>query len=166
MKRFFALFCTVLLLAACHDASRDPVIKGYRLQQLDGLSLGANGVTAGMVLQLDVENPSSATYTLESLNAIVYRNGETSRFAEVTLPQSASIAPKSNQSVDIPLQVLLLRPLSLFAGGEEYLDLSRYEADLDLTVRKGSLKKRIQKERVPLKDLEHLLGNSQTPVKE
>jgi len=166
MKRFFALFCTVLLLAACHDASRDPVIKGYRLQQLDGLSLGENGVTAGMVLKLDVENPSSATYTLESLNAIVYRNGETSRFAEVTMPQSASIAPRSNQSVDIPLQVNLLRPLSLFAGGEEALDLSRYEADLDLTVRKGSLKKRIQKERVPLKEFTHLLEAFQTPVKE
>jgi hypothetical protein len=166
MKRILVLFCTVLLLAACHNASQDPVIKGYRIQQVGGLGLSANGVTADMVLKLDVENPSNASYTLEALHADVYRNGENGRFAEVTLPQSASIAPRSNQSVDIPLQVLLLRPLSLLAGGEEMLDLSQYVADLDLTVRKGSLKKRIQKERVPLKDLQHLLSSPQTPETE
>lgn len=166
MKRILVLFCTALLLAACHNASQDPVIKGYRIQQVGGLGLSANGVTADMVLKLDVENPSNASYTLEALHADVYRNGENGRFAEVTLPQSASIAPRSNQSVDIPLQVLLLRPLSLLAGGEEMLDLSQYVADLDLTVRKGSLKKRIQKERVPLKDLQHLLSSPQTPETE
>ena len=166
MKRILVLFCTVLLLAACHNASQDPVIKGYRIHQVGGLGLSANGVTADMVLKLDVENPSNASYTLEALHADVYRNGENGRFAEVTLPQSASIAPRSNQSVDIPLQVLLLRPLSLLAGGEEMLDLSQYVADLDLTVRKGSLKKRIQKERVPLKDLQHLLSSPQTPETE
>ena len=166
MKRILVLFCTVLLLAACHNASQDPVIKGYRIHQVGGLGLSANGVTADMVLKLDVENPSNASYTLEALHADVYRNGENGRFAEVTLPQSASIAPRSNQIVDIPLQVLLLRPLSLLAGGEEMLDLSQYVADLDLTVRKGSLKKRIQKERVPLKDLQHLLSSPQTPETE
>lgn len=166
MKRILVLFCTALLLTACHNASQDPVIKGYRIQQVDGLAMSAGGVTAGMVLNLDVENPSNATYTLEALHADVYRNGENGRFAEVTLPQSASIAPKSNQSVDIPLQVLLLRPLALIAGGEEMLDLSQYVADLDLTVRKGSLKKRIQRERVPLKDLQYLLSSPQTPEKE
>lgn len=166
MKRILVLICTALLLAACHNASQDPVIKGYWIQQVDGLGMSAGGVTADLVLNLDVENPSNATYTLETLHADVYRNEENGRFAEVTLPQSASIAPKSNQSVAIPLQVLLLRPLALIAGGEEMLDLSQYVADLDLTVRKGSLKKRIQRERVPLKDLQHLLSSPQTPEKE
>ena len=162
MKRILVLFCTALLLTACHNASQDPVIRGYRIQQVDGLGMSANGVTANMVLSLDVDNPSNATYSLEALHADVYRNGENGRFAEVTLPQSASIAPRSNQSVDIPLQVLLLRPLSLLAGGEEMLDLSQYVADLDLTVSKGSLKKRIQRERVPLTDLQQLLSSPQT----
>ena len=166
MKRILVLICTALLLTACHNASQDPVIKGYWIQQVDGLGMSAGGVTADMVLNLDVENPSNSTYTLEALHADVYRNGENGRFAEVTLPQSASIAPKSNQSVAIPLQVLLLRPLALIVGGEEMLDLSQYVADLDLTVRKGSLKKRIQRERVPLKDLQHLLSSPQTPEKE
>ena len=166
MKRILVLICTALLLTACHNASQDPVIKGYWIQQVDGLGMSAGGVTADMVLNLDVENPSNSTYTLAALHADVYRNGENGRFAEVTLPQSASIAPKSNQSVAIPLQVLLLRPLALIVGGEEMLDLSQYVADLDLTVRKGSLKKRIQRERVPLKDLQHLLSSPQTPEKE
>ena len=163
MKRILVLFCTALLLTACHNASQDPIIRGYRIQKVDGLGMSANGVTADMVLSLDVDNPSNATYSLEALHADVYKNGDNGRFAEVTLPQSASIAPRrSNQTISIPLQVLLLRPLSLFAGGEDMLDLSQYVADLDLTVSKGSLKKRIQRERVPLKDLQQLLGSPQT----
>ena len=159
MKRFLALLCTLMMLTACHNASQDPVIKGYHLQQVGGLGLSANGVTADLVLDLDVENPSNATYTLESLHADVFRGAETGRFAEVTLPQSASIAPKSNATVAIPLQVLLLRPLALLSGGEDMLDLAQYVADVDLTVRKGSLKKRIQKERVPLSQLKDLFSN-------
>ena len=55
----------------------------------------------------------------------------------------------------------LLRPLALLSGGQDALDLSQYCADVDLTVRKGSLKKTIRKERLPLKQLEHLLGSRQ-----
>jgi len=166
MKRIFALICTALLLTACHNAAKDPVIKGYNLQQSGGLGLGANGVTAGLVLNLDVENPSSATYTLESLHADVYRGNETARFAEVSMPQAASIAPRSNQTVAVPLQVVLLRPLALLSGGEDALDLDQYVADLDLTVSKGAFKKRIQKERMPLKELKNLLSNLKTTEKE
>ena len=162
MKRILAFMCAALILTACHDASKDPVIKGYRLQPSGGMGLGANGVTAGLVLNLDVENPSSASYTLEALRADVYRGSETSRFAEVTMPESASIAPRSSETVSIPLQELLLRPLALLSGGEDALDLAQYVADIDLTIRKGSLKKRVQKERVPLKDLKDLLGNFKT----
>lgn len=166
MKRIFALICTALLLIACHNAAKDPVIKGYKLQQSGGLGLGANGVTADLVLNLDVENPSSATYTLEALHADVYRGSETARFAEVSMPQAASIAPRSNQTVAVPLQVVLLRPLALLSGGEDALSLDQYVADLDLTVSKGSFKKRIHKERMPLKELKDLLSNLQTTEKE
>ena len=162
MKRILAFLCTALLLTACHDASKDPVIRGYRLQPSGGLGLGANGVTAGLVLNLDVENPSSATYTLDTLHAYVYRGDETARFAEVTMPETASIAPRSNQTVAIPLEVVLLRPLALLSGGEDALDLAQYVADIEMTVRKGSLKKRIHKERVPLKELKDLLRNLKT----
>ena len=31
MKRFFTLLTLCLLAVACNDASRDPVIKGYRI---------------------------------------------------------------------------------------------------------------------------------------
>lgn len=165
MKRFLALLCTAVLLTACHNPAQDPVIKGYHLDQVGGINLGANGVTTRMVLQLDVENPSRATYAIESLNAIVYTGMETARFAQVDLEEAVSIAPSSEQSVSLPLQVALLRPLALFSSSSDGLDLSQYCADLDLVVRKGSLKKRIQRERVPLKDLEHLLGNASSEIK-
>ena len=165
MKRFFTLLCTAVLLTACPNPSQDPVIKGYRLQQTGGISLGAEGVTTGMVLNLDVENPSRATYAIESLNAIVYKGAETARFAQVDLLEAVSIAPGSEQTVALPLQVNLLRPLALLSGGSDGFDLSQYCADIDLLVRKGSLKKRIRQERVPLKDLEHLLGNTMSETK-
>lgn len=159
MKRLLVLFSAVLLLAACHNESRDPVIKGYRLQQLSGLSLGIDGVTADMTLDLDVENPSSARYTLEALQATLYRLNETSRFAEVAMNGTAAIEPRSVDTVQIPLNVRLLRPLALLTGDFEGFDFSQFCADVDLTIRKGGLKKRIQKERVPLSALEKLLSS-------
>lgn len=162
MKRILALISIVLLMTACNNASKDPVITGYHLEQVDGVGFSANGVTASVQLSLDVENPSSATYTLESLHADLYRGQETARFAEVTMPQQASVPPKSTRTVEVPLQVLLLRPLALLGGGSNLLDLEQYVADVDLTVSKGAFKKRIQKERVPLKDLQQLFGGKTT----
>ena len=161
MKRILVLLCAALLLAACHNASQDPVIKGYRIDQVGGMNLSSEGVTVDMTLSLDVENPSSATYTVEMLEAILYKGTETSRFAEAVMTEQAGIAPKSSQTVAIPLRVKLLRPLALLSDSQGF-DLSHYCADLDLTIRKGSLKKRIQRERVPLSSLEHLLTANQT----
>lgn len=158
MKRFLVFLCAVLLLAACHSESRDPVIKGYRLGQVSNMSLGADGVTADMALDLEVENPSAARYTLEALHATLYRENETSRFGEVAMDGTATIEPRSAATVAIPLTLRLLRPLALLAGGLDGFDLSQFCADVDLTVRKGAFRKRIQKERVPLSQLETLLG--------
>lgn len=161
MKRILVLLCAALLLAACHDASQDPVIKGYRIDQVGGMSLSGDGVTVNLNIALDVDNPSSATYTLEMLDAILYRGTETAPFAEAVMTEQAGIAPRSSQTVAIPLRVKLLRPLALLSSSEGF-DLSQYCADLDLTVRKGSLKKRIQRERVPLSSLEQLFKSNPT----
>ena len=160
MKRFLVLLCAALLLAACHDASQDPVIKGYRIERMGGMGLSADGVAVDLTLALDVENPGKAVYTVESLEAIVYKGMETARFAEAVLTESASIPAKTTQTVNLPLHVRLLRPLALLS--DQGLDLSQYCADVDLTIRKGSLKKRIQRERVPLAHLEQLLVKAQT----
>ena len=157
MKRILVLLCSVLLLAACHDASRDPVIKGYRLNQVSDLSIGQGGVTADMTLDVDVENPSSARYTLEDLQAVLYRNNATAPYADVTMQESVLIAPRSEQTVSIPLTVRFTRPLSLLTEGVS-TDLSDYVADIDLTIRKGSLKKRIKQEQVPLERIGEWLG--------
>ena len=72
---------------------------------------------------------------------------------------TAAIEPRSVDTVQIPLNVRLLRPLALLTGDFEGFDLSQFCADVDLTIRKGGLKKRIQKERVPLSALEKLLSS-------
>ena len=46
----------------------------------------------------------------------------------------------------------------LFRSGFLSEDLTKYEADVDLTIRKGAMKKTIRKSRVPLDRILELLG--------
>lgn len=158
MKRFLTLLSLVLLLTACGDASRDPVIKGYSIRQVGGLAFGINGVTADVMLDLDVENPSGARYTVEALQATVFPTGDTTHFADIYLKDKAIIQPHSNDKVEIPLDVRLRRPLALLGGGLSG-ELSRYEADIDLVVRRGAAKRHIRQSRVPLAKVAELLGS-------
>lgn len=158
MKRLLSLLTLILLAVACKPTP-NPVIKDYRISGAENFSVGLDGVTADMFLELDVENPASVSYTLESLDAILYKGIETNPYANLTMRGTASIEPRSDSTVAIPVTVRLLRPLSILAGGFDP-DLSKYEADVDLTVRRGSLKKHIKKERVPLVQLTQLFTGS------
>ena len=158
MKRAFTLLTLVLLLAGCSNASREPVIKGYRINQVGGVSFGLDGLSADVSLDLDIDNPSGAKYIVEDLQATVFPANDTVRYADIYLKEKATIPAKSSGTVAIPLDVRLRRPLSMLSGGLSG-DLSKYVADIDLTIRKGSLKKRIQKERLPLEKIAELLGS-------
>ena len=159
MKRFLTLLALCLLAVACNDASRNPVIKGYRIHQVGGLGFGIDGLTADVQVDLDIENPSKARYTVEAMHADLFTAGDTVRYADVNLKEAAIIPPKSNGKIAIPLAMTIKRPLSLL-GGALTDDLSQYEADVDLTIRKGSIKKNIHKSRVPLNRILELLGKN------
>jgi len=162
MKRFLVLLCAALLLTACHDASQDPVIRGYRIEHLSGMGIGEDGVTVDLTLVLDVENPARAPYSIESLEATVYKGDDKYPFATASLKDTAAIAAKTTAEVSLPLHVVLLRPLALLS--DKGLDLSQYCADIDMKAHKGTLGRRIQRKRVPLKNLEHLLGSYTIPT--
>lgn len=159
MKRIVAILVLVLLAAACTKDTRTPVVTGYRLSQIGSPGFGPEGVTADLTFEIDVQNPSADRFTVESLEAILYRGIETSPFANLVLQEAAFIEPKSEATISLPLKARFTRPLALLGGGLS-TDLSTYTADLDLTVRKGSYKKRITQERVPLDQLGRLLGNT------
>ena len=159
MKRLLVILSAMLLLVSCSNASKDPVIKGYRIHQIGGLGFGLDGVTADMKLDIDIENPSSARYTVESLQATLYKKDAADRFAYVELQEPVTLDPRSDGTVSLPLGVQLLRPLALLSGGIG-TDFSDYEADVDMLVRKGGLKKHIQRKRVPLDRFEFLLGGA------
>ena len=159
MKRILALLVLALLAVACTKDTRVPVITGYRLSQIGSPGFGPEGVTADVTLEIDVQNSSADRFTVESLEAILYRGTETSPFANLVLQESAFIEPKSEANLPLPLKARFTRPLALLGGGFS-TDLSTYTADLDLTVRKGSYKKRITQERVPLDQLGSLLGQT------
>lgn len=156
MKRLLSLLTLILLAVACKPTPT-PVIKDYRISGAESFSVGLDGVTADMFLELDVENPASVSYTLESLDAILYKGVETNPYANLTMRGTASIEPRCDSTVAIPVTVRLLRPLSILAGGFDP-DLSKYEADVDLTVRRGSLKKHIKQERMPLDQLTRMIA--------
>jgi len=160
MKRILAILVMVLLAAACTKDTRTPVITGYRLSQIGSPGIGPEGVTADLTLEIDVQNPSADRFTVETLEAILYRGVELSPFANLAMQESVSVEPKSEATVPIPLKARFTRPLALLGGGFS-TDLADYTADLDLTIRKGSLKKRITRERVPLDQLGSLLGQTQ-----
>lgn len=157
MKRALFLLSLVLLTLSCSKPADTPVIQGYRLGEVGNMGIGPGGVTAAATLEVDVNNPGKARYTVESLQATLYRSTETAPYAEVSLEEAAFIEPRSEQTVTLPLQIVLTRPLALLAGGFD-TDLSHYTADIDLTLRRGSFKKTIKQERVPLEELGRQLG--------
>lgn len=159
MKRLLSVLALILLLAACNSESRNPVIKGYRLSQAGDLGFGLDGLKAALTLDLDVENPSRATYTLESLEAVLYRGLETEQFAVVSMAEPVSIGPRCETTIPVPLNARFTRPLALLGGGFS-TDLADYTADLDLVLRKGSFKKRISMQRVPLDQIGSLTGQT------
>lgn len=161
MKRLLAIFSLFLLLAGCHNAAMDPVITGYRLGQLGGLGFGPGGLTTDMSLEVDVKNPSAARYVLESLDATLYPKSDTTRMADVTMKEAVTLEPRSEATLSLPLSVRFSRPLSLLSRGLGG-NLSDYEADVDLVIRKGALKKNIKQQRLPLDQIESLL---RTPEK-
>lgn len=162
MKRFFTLLALCLLVVACNDASRNPVIKGYRIHQVGGLGFGLDGLAAEVILDVDVENPTKARYTVESMHADIFPAGDTIRFAGIDLKKSTSIQPHSSGNVSFPLDVKIKRPLSMLGGfTSDEEEKTKYEADLDMTIRKGSMKKKIRKSRVPLGKILEMLGRNE-----
>jgi hypothetical protein len=79
--------------------------------------------------------------------------------------ESVSVEPRSEATVSLPLDARFTSPLALLGGGFS-TDLADYTADIDLTLRRGSLKKRITKERIPLAELGNLLGQNDKKEKE
>jgi len=160
MKRLLAISSLLLLLAACHNEAMDPVITGYRMGQLGGLGIGLGGVTTDMSLEVDVTNPSSARYVLESLEATLYPKNDTTRFADVVMKESVSLEPRSEGTLSVPLSIRFTHPLSLLSRGLGG-SLSDYEADVDLLIRKGAFKKKIHRQRLPLDQIEGLLRTNE-----
>lgn len=159
MKRLLTLLSVALLLTACGNAQRDPVIKGYRIHQVGGLGFGLDGLTADVALDMDIENPSGTRYVVEALQATLYPTGDTIRFADIYLKEGTAIPPKSDGTVTLPLDVRIRKPLSLLSGGLSG-ELSRYEADVDMVIRRGGIKKNVRKSRVPLAAIAEWLGST------
>ena len=157
MRRLFLLLLAALLLTACNRETRNPEITGYRFLQPDNVRFGFDGVTADLVLELDVKNPTASRISLESLDATLYPVGDFTRFADVTMQDQVSIEPRTDATVRVPLNLRILKPLALLSGGLNGFDPADYCADVDLVVKKGSFKRKIQQERIPLDQLGNLL---------
>ena len=166
MKRLLTLLSAVLVLSVCQAAARGPVIKSYRLEQVSGLRLGVDGVTADMVLSIDVENPTAAKYTILAMEAIVYRGEETASLADVTSTGTAVIKARSDSTITLPLTVRITRPLALLAGGLNEADLSQCFSDVDFTIRRGWFKKHVRRKHFPLQEFSKMLSTQKSKTNE
>ena len=161
MKRLLLILFAALMLTACNRETLNPEITGYRFLQPDNVRFGLDGVTADLVLELDVKNPTASRISLESLDAALYPVGDFARFADVTMDGTVSIDPRTDATVQVPLNLRILRPLALLSGSLNGFDPEDYCADVDLIVKKGAFKRRIQQERIPLDQLGEMLPQPQ-----
>ena len=153
MRRTILLTALVMLAAvSCKPASEQLVIKDWKVGQIENIGLAGSDVAAGLSVELDVENATRSTISIEDLTATLYKLKDGMRFADVVISEPVSVGPMTSEKVIIPLQLTLANPLALLIGGIDQ-DMSNYTADVDMTVRKGAFKKKIHEERIPLKEL-------------
>lgn len=165
MKRLSIILLSVFLLLFC-SCSRNalPTVSGCSIEQVKGLAWGEGGVSTDVTLKMDVSNPSSGTFAVESGNAVIHKAGG-AQFATVELSGSASIGPKEDAEVSLPLKVTLTNPLALLASGGlslDGIDPSQFTADVEVRVRKGVVARTIREKDIPL---DRLLGKFSTAEK-
>ncbi len=166
MKRLSIILLSAFLLLFC-SCSRNayPTISGYSIEQVKGLAWGEGGVSSDVTLKMEVSNPSSGTFAVESGNAVIRKAGGGAKFATVELAEGASIGPKEEATVSLPLKLTLTNPLALLTAGGlslDGIDPSKFTADVEVRVRRGGIARTIREKDIPL---DRLIGKFSTSEK-
>ena len=150
-KIFILAALSLTVLAGCSvNDYKQLKLKSYDIASVTNFNYAKASVTAEVVLNLGVENPTRSEFVLESLEAVIY-NKDGSRVADATALEPAVVLPHSDTLVPLRLDATIFNPMLVMISGN--IDPTSMTADIDALVRSGALSKRIQKEKYPLSKL-------------
>lgn len=150
MKRIVLLLAAVgLLLSGCTD---------YRQIRIEGVSLDSfrfNGTSsASITLNVQVNNPTDRTVAVESVDAVIMREGK--EFVRISLEEKVQAAPEKVSGVLLPVRASVMDPVAIITSGldfrswhmEDYVVDGRIVLSAD-----GKMKKTVKLRNVSLKEI-------------
>ena len=150
MRRIVLLLAAaVLLLSGCTD---------YRQIRIDGVTPGSfrfNGTSSATIeLKVQVDNPTARTISVESVDAVLLREGK--EFVRFTLQEAVHAAPGTESDVLLPVNASVLDPVAIITAGlnfsswnlDDYIVNGRMTMSAD-----GKMRKTVKLREVPLKDI-------------
>lgn len=160
IKRLAVLFFAAAVLTSCTKASMNNlIIKNYSVSELHGVSFDQGAVGSSATLQLEIENPTSTPFSLESFKGEIYL-ASGSRFATIaTLDgEICTVEPGFDGTVTIPFSISLANPLALLSGsllnlkdaGSIEEKFKNCTVDVDAVVRAGAFRKNFKKNGIPI----------------
>ena len=154
MRRIVLLLAAVvLLLSGCTD---------YRQIRIDGVTPGSfrfNGTSSATVeLKVQVDNPTARTVSVESVDAVLLREGR--EFVRFSLEDKVSAAPRTKSTVSLPVRASVLDPVGIISAGLDFKSWRLEDFVVDGSVvlsLDGKMKKTVRLRKVPLKDIVNAL---------
>lgn len=154
MRRIVLLLAAVvLLLSGCTD---------YRQIRIDGVTPGSfrfNGTSSATVeLKVQVDNPTAHTVSVESVDAVLLREGR--EFVRFSLEDKVSAAPSTESTVSLPVRASVLDPVGIISAGLDFKSWRLEDFVVDGSVvlsLDGKMKKTVRLRKVPLKDIVNAL---------
>ena len=152
LKKFFILAAIALMtLAGCSvNDYKQLQLKSYDIASVTNFNYAKASVSAEVLLNIGVANPTKSQFVLESLDAVLYKE-DGSRVANATALEPAVILPYSDTLVPLRLDATIFNPMLVMISGN--LDPETMKADIDALVKSGALSKRIHEKQYPLSKL-------------
>lgn len=149
MRRILLLLASVIILfTGCTD---------YSQIKIDGVSMDKvrfNGTaSASIVLKVQVDNPTSRTVAVESVDAVLLREGR--EFARFSLDDRAVALPGRSEA-SLPVRASVVDPVGIITAGLNFKswDMDNFTVDGRLVLSlDGKMKKKVKLRNVPLKDI-------------
>lgn len=129
----------------------------YRQISLEDVQLGkikmAGMTKADVGLKLLVNNPTKATFTVEDISGMVYKEGV--EFARISMFEPFQVAPGTPSDANAILRVEIADPVSALVMGLNFKswNLDQFTVDAKVRVKGKGLKKNFTFEGKPLKEL-------------
>ena len=150
-KTLILLAVAQLTLAGCSvNDYKQLQLKSYDIASVTNFNYAKASVSAEVLLNVGVANPTRSQFILESLDAVLYKE-DGSRFATAKSLEPAVILPYSDTLVPLRLDAALFNPMLTMLSGN--IDIETMTADIDALVKTGAISKRIRKEKYPLSNL-------------